>query len=371
SAIIMILSVMNSLQHDLLENLKSIESFHVHVSNVTGLTPKTAAESLSKLDNVSSVFPFAETRMIIRNESSAISSTGRVRGIPPQLFTTDNPFSRNINISQDEDFTAVPGYSLYKYLDARKGEIINIDYLGKGRTLSLTLKELSVPVSGVYQSPISEFNRSTVFVPFDSLIDGLGEENVIYGLFLEDDSIRSIEKLTEEVKSMYPESTIESWQEIHGPFYSALLLEKILMYVFLSFMFIIIILNLKNSTIRLINAKRRELAILRSVGATRRSVHLMILGSTAIISSLGVVIGTVLGIAAGSELQSIFSFFNDIYFSFTGRYHVILSYPISGHIAEGQIFLIDVLVIAFTSVFTFLGSRRLLKKEPMEILWHE
>ncbi len=371
-AIIIILSVMNSLQDDILDNLKSVESFQMHVSNLPDLPIEQLSASLSALENVNSVFPFVETRMIIQNEESGKSATGRIRAVPPSLFETDNPFSEKISLSSSSmSFTLIIGYPLYNYLDAETGGSVSLNYLGKGNALSLTLKHLDRYVSNVYQSPISEFNESTIFVPLDTLLDDIGEEDLIYGLFLQDDSPKKMKQLTQAIQELYPESTIQSWQEIHGPFYSALLLEIVLMYLFLIFMFFIVALNLKNATVRLIHAKQRELAILRALGATKKMINHVIISSTTIISALGVLLGSILGMVVSCNLRTIFLLLNRVFIFFTGRSHVILSYPIKSEIAVYEILAIAGTIILLTWIFTYVGSRKLLSREPMEMLWHE
>ncbi len=374
-AIISILSVMNSLQDEIIEELKSIESFHLLVEGLDDEREEDVISRLGEIDNVRGVYPYIETRVILQNKLMGTSVTARMRGVRESLFVEDNPLSSQLSFLKNSDstssFNLIMGYSLYSSLGVNRDKNIEISYLGKGKAVSLTLKTLSLPIGGLFYSPLSEFDKTTFFINLDNIQDEIGNKGITYGLYVTHSGAKDMITLKKSISEMFPSSSTMSWQEIHAPFYSALLLEKMLMYLFLLFIFIIVAINIKNSTNRLIHAKERELAILRALGATKSVVQSIIITSSMIITITGVVIGIVLGVVVSLNIDLIFNVLNIIYHSLTSEYNMLFSYPMNAHISAFEISMITLFVLLLSLLFTYGGTRRLLSKEPMEILNHE
>ncbi|NCB00907.1 MAG: ABC transporter permease [Spirochaetia bacterium] len=374
-AIISILSVMNSLQNSLIQEMKTIESFHLEVSNLLQSTTKEEiVGTLNELEGVIGAYPYIETSVIVQNKEKGISQTSRMRGVSPSLFNEKNPLSDRlaiIDMGETNSFNLIMGHSLYKAVSLGQQKEVDISYLGKGKAVSLTLKSLTVPISRLFYSPLSEFDSSTFYIDIDKVTQDIGSEKIVYGLYVVDDRAKNIASLKKEIQEIYPEATISSWQEIHAPFYSALYLEKLLMYVFLLCIFFIVAINIKNSTNRLIHAKERELAILRALGARKGRVSQIIITSSMIITLSGVVIGIVLGLLVTHNIDSIFSFINVVYYAIVGRYNNFFSYPFNAFVSVSEIAIISSFVIIVSFLFTYFGTRRLLSLEPMEMLNHE
>jgi lipoprotein-releasing system permease protein len=372
-AIISILSVMNSLQDELINELKTIESFHIEVSELELQQEEDVIDTLKLIDNVIGVYPYIETRVILQNPENGNSVTSRMRGVHESLFKEQNPLSDQIVFLNDSEhpFSLKMGYSLYKSLQTSEDKDVSISYLGKGKAVSLTLKTLTVPIGGIFYSPLLEFDSSTFYIDLDVIKDEIGREKIVYGLYLEQDNVRHILEVKERILEMFPDASISSWQEIHAPFYSALLLEKMLMYLFLLCIFVIVAINIKNSTNRLIHAKERELAILRALGARKNMVRTIIITSSMIITITGVTIGIILGVLVSMNIRSIFSVLNIVYHTITNQYNMMFSYPIEAQITAVEIMMITAFVLTISFIFTYFGTRRLLSKEPMEMLNHE
>ncbi len=359
-AIISILSVMNSLQDELINELKTIESFHIEVSELELQQEEDVIDTLKLIDNVIGVYPYIETRVILQNPENGNSVTSRMRGVHESLFKEQNPLSDQIVFLKDSEhpFSLKMGYSLYKSLQTSEDKDVSISYLGKGKAVSLTLKTLTVPIGGIFYSPLLEFDSSTFYIDLDVIKDEIGREKIVYGLYLEQDNVRHILEVKERILEMFPDASISSWQEIHAPFYSALLLEKMLMYLFLLCIFVIVAINIKNSTNRLIHAKERELAILRALGARKNMVRTIIITSSMIITITGVTIGIILGVLVSMNIRSIFSVLNIVYHTITNQYNMMFSYPIEAQITAVEIMMITAFVLTiFFYIYLFWNKK--------------
>ncbi|MBR4427035.1 MAG: ABC transporter permease, partial [Spirochaetales bacterium] len=165
-----------------------------------------------------------------------------------------------------------------------------------------------------------------------------------------------------------PDASIMTWQEYNKALYSALMLEKTLMYVFLAFMFLIICVNLKNSTRRLLANKQKEGAMLRAIGCSRRSVNAIFLGQGIVISLIGEILGVVLGKIVIANLENVLKLFDDMVFLFTGNRTVLTLIPFNATIGNLEIFLVCLFIFLLSLLFTAVGCRKIYRSEIMEVI---
>ena len=149
------------------------------------------------------------------------------------------------------------------------------------------------------------------------------------------------------------------------------MIERILLYLFLLFMFFILTINIKSASSRLLFVKQRELAILRAMGCPKNNSKFIFIGQAFLITVLGEIIGILGALFLKNKITSLFAFFNKIQFFFTKHDNILLTYPFKMETHFIEISLISLIVLCLSLLFTYLGCKRLLVKEPMEMLYHE
>jgi lipoprotein-releasing system permease protein len=377
-ALIVMLSLMNSLQRDLLNQLKDIESFHVQVSfpaeDSDDLTVEKVVSSLNSVDYVQDVFAQVNTQVLVQNPVSGRASTARLRLIDSTIFEQENPFSqRTIWMHQNslESGELAVGGNLAARLGVSPGQILHVTVLVSGKAAVLAPLSMDLVNVGIFRTGLSEFDQTTMIADLDPFLDRMSFHRITYALYLEDAHADYIETVINTIQQQYPQATVRSWQQINQAFYSALTLEKMLMYLFLFFMFIILGVNMKNASSRLLHVKQRELAVLRSLGAGKQVAARVFLGQSLIITGIGEFGGIVLGLLASNHIGTLFSWINAIQYLFTRRTSLLLAYPFTTYVKEGEIVIIALCVLAISLLFTYAGCRRQLYREPMEMLYHD
>ena len=373
-AIVIMLSLMNSLQSDLLDQVKSIESFHMQVSFPNDHSRSEVVKQLQEIDDVFSVYPHVNTQVMVQNSSSDRSATARLRIIDTDIWRTDNPFSDRAPLLRGAapgSGEIVVGASLAMRLGIGMDSPVTLTVLGSGRAVVLAPMSVQMENVGIFRTGLAEFDQSTIISDLDPLINLIGSKRIIYGLYLDPRRIDRSANVVRSIQEIFPEATVKTWQEVNSAFFSALTLEKVLMYLFLFFMFIILGVNMKNASARLLHVKQRELAILRATGSQRSLATRVFLGQTMIITLSGELIGIVLGMLVGRNISKIFSWINVVQYRFTGRSNMLLLYPFSTQIRISEILIIAVSVLLLALLFTYAGCRRELYREPMEMLYHD
>ncbi|HCG62273.1 MAG TPA: hypothetical protein DHV69_05685 [Sphaerochaeta sp.] len=377
-AIIIMLSLMNRLQSDLLDQVKSIESFHVQVTfpanESDARTVDDIVAALRGTPGVAQVYPQVNTQVLIQNPATNRSTTARLRIIDSSIWKTENPFSDRTHMvrgSYPTPLHIATGTALATKLSLALGDSINMTVLGAGKTVVLAPTTIAVTASGVFRTGLPEFDSSTLVTDLDPLVSTIGAKRIMYGLYLEDGYVDNSKQVLRSITETFPSATIRTWQQVNSAFYSALTLEKVLMYLFLFFMFIILAVNMKNASSRLLHVKQRELAILRAVGAQKTTATKVFLGQTIIITVLGETLGIIGGVYLGKYIGNVFSWLNSLQYLFTRRDNLLLAYPFTTEVKAMEVALIAISVLVLSLGFTYLGCRRLFRKEPMEMLYHD
>lgn len=358
-ALLVISAIMNGLQTAQLDQLRAIESFDLIVENVDS----SALETIKTLDGVDFAFNFIETNALIVDKTSGESSTTRVRAYSNNAFEQER-MENDFRIYAGDTSGIMISYNMMRSLSISASDTINITYLKPGKTATIVPYSTSVTITGYYASTMSEFSLNTIFVDYDYLLNLMGESSVKIAIY----SNSKASSVRAELLKLYPEAKVTTWQEYNKALYSALMLEKALMYVFLTFMFLIICVNLKNTTRRLLKNKQQEGAMLRALGATRKTVNSIFLFQGLSICLIGEILGVILGFLVINNLQEVLSFTETIARFVTGSGTILGLLQFQAIIGPTEVILSCVFVFILALIFCLAGCHRIYKREIMEVI---
>ena len=361
-ALLVISSVMNGLQTAQIDQLRNLESFDLIIRSNT-----LSKDDISGLDGVETAFNFLETNVLLVDKSSGESTSARMRAYTDDVLS-GRRMAESFNMVRvgNTETGILMSYTMMRRLYLTASDDIRITFLKPGKTATIVPYTTTLPIYGYYSSRMSEFSNSTLFMDYDELESIIGEDECRIGIYIEG----SQNKVIRQIRNLDPDAEILTWQEYNRAIYSALMLEKALMYVFLAFMFLIICVNLKNSTRRLLVNKQREGAMLRALGCTRRRVNAIFILQGMIVCLLGEVLGIVVGKLVISNLQGILSLVDKIVIMFTGKATVLTQVPLNASVGNGEIALVCLFVFVISLLFTSIGCRRIHRKEIMEVILH-
>lgn len=152
-------------------------------------------------------------------------------------------------------------------------------------------------VEGVYQSGIPEKDLHVVYTAVGSARDFLGVGERVNQLEIHVDhfqnSVAAAKNVRMELGSGF---LVKDWEQLNAHLFSSLKLERITMFVILTMIIMVASFNIVTSLRMMVMEKRREISILRAMGATRRQVGRIFLTMGAIVGNFGAFIGLVLGL---------------------------------------------------------------------------
>ena len=211
---------------------------------------------------------------------------------------------------------------------------------------------------------MSEFSSSTAFMDYEKLSGIIGSEDSKIAVYVSG----NMKTVIQSIMALDPDAQIITWQEYNKALYSALMLEKTLMYVFLAFMFLIICVNLKNSTRRLLSNKQKEGAMLRALGCSRKKVNAIFLGQGLVICIIGEILGVIMGKILIANIQNILDFVDSVVFSISGQKTVLALIPFNASIGNVEILFVCIFIFLLSLMFTAIGCRKIYRSEIMEVI---
>ena len=362
-ALLVISAVMNGLQNAQMDQLRNLESFDLIVSS-----GKLSADDVKSIDGVDTAFRFLETNVLVVDKTSETSISARVRAYDSYAYQSSR-MSESLFMSSDVPSSfegLLVSFSMTRSLNLRSNDDIKVTFLKPGRTATIVPYTAIMSIGGYFSSKMTEFSSSTAFMDYERLASIIGEDTSKVGVYVSGNQ----NKVVEAIMALDPEAQVITWQEYNKALYSALMLEKTLMYVFLAFMFLIICVNLKNSTRRLLSNKQKEGAMLRAIGCSRTFVNSVFLGQGIVICLLGEIIGVITGKIVILNIQNILALVDKIVRLFTGNSTVLTQIPFNAAIGNGEIAIVCLFVFALSLLFTSIGCRKIYRSEIMEVILH-
>ena len=307
AALIIVMSVMNGFRAELFDKIVGLNG-HAIVQGYEGrLTDWQQIAAVSrKTPGVTSALPLIEQPLMA-------SANGRVegvlvRGMRMEDLRANTTINENIksgdmrSITPGSDRVAI-GSRLAEELGAYPGnEISLISPEGRSTVVGTVPRIVSYTVGAVFEVGIYDYDKAFVIMPMQDA----------QSLLMLGDQVGMIEiqstipdKVGEILAPLQPyvrgRGIIVDWRQMNSALFEALEVERIAMFVVLSLIVLVAVFNILSSLIMLVRAKTRDIAILRTMGASRR-------GMMKIFVTVGVTIGT-LGILAGLILGAVFLFF--------------------------------------------------------------
>jgi lipoprotein-releasing system permease protein len=151
-------------------------------------------------------------------------------------------------------------------------------------------------VAGIFQSGLADYDSTWAYVSLEAMQRLSGQQDVAQLVQMKVDDIYAVKAIDRELlKTFGPDFDVQDWQELNAPVYTLFNYQKLLSSVALLIVIGIAALNIINVLILMVMEKQRDVAILKSMGATRKSVLSIFMAQGILIG----VVGTVLGIAVG------------------------------------------------------------------------
>ena len=198
------------------------------------------------------------------------------------------------------------GKELSFILDADIGDKISVISPSSIMSIAGNLpKQKSFIVESIFESEINEFNQNIAFLNLNDLEEffDLDENNRYLEVFLKDP--KKIEFKKKIFQNVFKENLINSWADLNKSLFSALKVERNVMFIILSLIILIAAFNIISGLTILVKNKTRDIAILKSIGVKKNSITKIFFLVGFSIGSLSTISGIIIGIIFSKNIESI------------------------------------------------------------------
>jgi lipoprotein-releasing system permease protein len=361
-ALITVISVMNGFQMGFIEDILEISSYHIRMTGIT----EEEANAARQMPGVKSVMPFLESQSLLSTDYSMEPCL--IKGIPSGAEELDPAFFRQLNIisgkfnPEIENGIVLGRIAAYR-MGVGIGDSISIIAMNGGTFNGLQPESSQFTVTGLFRSGYNEFDSSLVVMSFDALSSIDDFASVKYGVKL-DNRFRDHTVSLQIIRKLGIEGAqIESWRSYNKSLFSALKLEKTMMFILLGLIFLVVSFGIFNSTRRTVAEKQEEIGIMRAIGSTPRQIRQIFVLDGMIIGITGGLAGTAAGLLITININAILSIFSFNSASF------LINVPV--RIVASEVISIFSAALMFCLFSAYAASRKVSKITPQEVLRYE
>ena len=376
ATLIIVMSVMNGFKSELLSRILGLNG-HIMLVSTPGY-PFTdylsATKDLEELKGVEIAIPMIEKQLLI--STGTVAEGAIVRGISKADIIKKEVLRdglKNVNIEAFDDEYVILGERLADKLGVMVGdEITLISPNGKVTAFGTVPRMKSYVVLGTFNVGMYEYDSNFVFMPIEAAQKFFG----LYGAATQIDVTLSNGDDLKQMRHMIEESVgldayVYDWKQSNSAFFNAVDVERNVMFLILTLIILVAAFNIITGLIMLVKDKARDVAVLRTMGATKGMIMRIFMADGAYIGVVGTFIGVVLGIVFCLNIEHVRHFLEflsgrDL---FSAEIYFLSKLP--AEINWTEVSVVAVVALALCFLATIYPAYRAAKYDPVEALRYE
>jgi len=316
--LITVLSIMNGFEKELRERILGMVA-HITVTGPEGQLPDWDLHQLAlqEEEGVAGAAPFIEQQVMLsaNNEVRGV----QIQGILPDYQDQVSAVSQHIVDGGMDNLTSrgygiAIGVDLATSLGVFVGDKITvITPKAKITPAGVIPRMKRFTVMAVYKMNIRDYDSSTAFIHMADADRLFKTRKNVTGIRLKLNNLFDAQGIAYELQQRLGDKfEVTDWGKEHKTFFSAIKMEKIMMFFVLLLIVLVAIFNLVSSLVMVVNEKQADIAILRTLGMSAQQIKKIFMIQGSIIGVLGAVVGVILGVLFASNLDVIIPAFESL-----------------------------------------------------------
>jgi len=367
--LIVVIAVMTGFETELMHRILGIEA-HILVWHYGDpiSDPDQLIDTIKTVDGVVSAAPFIYSQAMLRSASGVAVSV--LRGEDPKAIgcrlktVSGKCIGSQLNAAQNPagrlpETGVILGNVLAEKLKVRPGETLQLISVQTGRGGGVVPKTQRVRVVDLIETGMNEYDANMVFMAIKDLQRILAMGSDVMGIEVRvKDEFKAREVADKILKKLDFPYWAQDWMQMNRNLFAMLKLQKVVMFIILTLIVLVAAFNIASALIMMVMEKTRDIAILKAMGATNRSIRRIF-----VIRGMAIgVLGTMLGLLLGVLLCALLQHYQFIHLS--GDVYFLTTLPVRLEFGDVALIISATLVICFLA--TIYPARQAARFNPIE-----
>ena len=376
-ALITVLSVMNGFERELRERILTVAS-HLTVTGRDGHLKEwpRLAERLGEVTEVTGSAPYILSQVMLANGSATTGAL--IRGIAPdQERSVSRIFQHLLSGNLDElkigKWSVALGSELASKLAVEVGDKITVIAPRSRLSIAGVLPRLKrFTVVAIFELGMYEYDSTLALIQIDDAAQLFQSQGLVSGLRLSIQNVYRAPLIRLNIeKKLGDKFLVSDWTREHENFFRALQIERRVMFLILLLIVAVAAFNIVSTLVMVVTDKQRDVAILRTLGFSARSVMTVFIVQGTIIGLVGTTIGGVVGVITAANVETLVPFLENLFRVefFPSSIYVISDFPSEMRWQDvGQIVAVSFMLSFFATIYP---AWRASKVQPADALRYE
>ena len=379
AALIIVLSVMNGFQAELRSRILGVAS-HIEVTENTNMLSnwESLAEQVDAQPNVKASAPYVMAQGMLSYGQAVQGAL--VRGVLPNQENAVADLGKNMREGQLSDlasgeFNIILGADLAYSLGVNLGEkVVLMAPQGQFTPTGVIPRIKQFNVVGLFQIGMYEYDAGLALIHIEDAAKLYRMGDKVSGLRLKINNLFDAQAMTAELsEKLTPLGAyyITDWTQQHANFFKAIQLEKRVMFIILTLIVAVAAFNIVSTLVMAVTDKRADIAIMRTLGASPKSIMQIFIIQGALIGIIGTFFGAVLGIVIALNIDTIIPFIENLFHVQFLSKEVYYISELPSKLEWNDTITIVVVSIVLSLIATLYPSYKASKINPAEALRYE
>jgi lipoprotein-releasing system permease protein len=301
AALIIVMSVMNGFRAELFDKIVGLNG-HAVVQGYEGRLSgwQQITDQARKTPGVTSAIPIIETPLMATTNgrfAGVLVRGMRIEDIRANKTITGNVLAGDMKSVTPGSGKVAIGSRLADTLGAYPGSQITLwNPEGRSTVVGTVPREVTYTVGAIFEIGVYDYDKAFVVMPMQDAQELLLMGDQVGMVEIQTADPDKVQQIVAPLQKLVQgRGVITDWRQMNSALFQALEVERVAMFVVLSLIVLVAVFNILSSLIMLVRAKTRDIAILRTMGASRRGMMKVFMTVGVTIGSLGIVLGIILG----------------------------------------------------------------------------